>query len=56
MAYPPMSFGLTGAIAGALNLEQPTVCITGDAGLGMVMGELSLLTELQLTGNCDRDE
>lgn len=43
-----MSFGLTGAIAGALTLGQPTVCITGDAGFGMVMGELSLLTEYNL--------
>ena len=43
-----MSFGLTGAIAAALTLKQPTVCVTGDAGLGMVMGELSLLTELAL--------
>ncbi len=43
-----MSFGLTGAIAGAIALEQPVVCITGDAGFGMVLGELSLLTEYNL--------
>ncbi|MEM7346346.1 MAG: thiamine pyrophosphate-binding protein [Chloroflexota bacterium] len=43
-----MSFGVTGAIAAAFILDQPTVCITGDAGLGMVMGELSLITELDL--------
>lgn len=43
-----MSFGLTSAIAGALALDQPTVCITGDAGFGMVMGELGLLTEYSL--------
>lgn len=43
-----MSFGVTGAIAGALSLGQPAVCVTGDAGFGMVMGELSLLTEYDL--------
>lgn len=43
-----MSFGLTGAIAGAITLQQPTVCITGDAGFGMIIGELSLLTEHHL--------
>ena len=43
-----MSFGVTGAMAGALALDEPTVCVTGDAGFSMVMGELSLLTELDL--------
>lgn len=43
-----MGFGLTSAIAAALVSGQPTVCITGDAGLAMVMGELSLLQELRL--------
>jgi len=43
-----MSFGLTAAIAGAITLKQQTVCITGDAGFGMVMGELSLLSEYNL--------
>jgi len=43
-----MGFGITGAIAAAIVLEQPTVCITGDAGFGMVVGELSLLSELNL--------
>lgn len=43
-----MSFGVTGAIAGALSLGEPVVCVTGDAGFGMVMGELSLLTEYDL--------
>ena len=43
-----MGFGLPAAMAAALTLQRPTVCLTGDAGLGMVMGELSLLTELAL--------
>ena len=38
-----MGFGLTSAIAAAEVTGQPVVCITGDAGLAMVMGELSLL-------------
>ena len=43
-----MSFGVAGAIAGALTLNEHTLCVTGDAGLGMVMGELSLLAEYNL--------
>ncbi|MCB0194591.1 MAG: thiamine pyrophosphate-binding protein [Anaerolineae bacterium] len=43
-----MGFGLPAAIAAALELQQPVVCITGDAGFGMVLGELSLLTEYDL--------
>ena len=38
-----MGFGLTSAIAAAEATGQPVVCITGDAGLAMVMGELGLL-------------
>lgn len=43
-----MGFGLTSAIAAAMVTGQPTVCITGDAGLAMVIGELGLLKELNL--------
>ena len=43
-----MGFGLTSAIAAALVTGQPTICITGDAGLAMVIGELGLLKELNL--------
>ena len=43
-----MGFGLSSAIAAAEVARQPVVCITGDAGLAMVMGELSLLAERNL--------
>lgn len=43
-----MGFGLSSAIAAAEITRQPVVCITGDAGLAMVMGELGLLAERQL--------
>ena len=43
-----MGFGLSSAIAAAELTGEPVVCITGDAGLAMVMGELSLLVELGL--------
>ena len=43
-----MGFGLTSAIAAALVTGQTTVCISGDAGLAMVIGELGLLQELKL--------
>ncbi|MCY3976529.1 MAG: thiamine pyrophosphate-binding protein [Chloroflexi bacterium] len=43
-----MGFGLSSAIAAAEITSQPVVCITGDAGLAMVMGELGLLVERQL--------
>lgn len=43
-----MGFGLTSAIAAAKITGKPTICITGDAGLAMVMGELGLLAELDL--------
>ena len=43
-----MGFGLNSAIAAAEVTRQPTVCITGDAGLAMVMGELGLLSGRQL--------
>ena len=43
-----MGFGLSSAIAAAEIAGAPVVCITGDAGLAMVMGELSLLVERQL--------
>jgi acetolactate synthase-1/2/3 large subunit len=43
-----MGFGLPAAIAAALALQRPTLCVTGDAGLAMVLGELGLLAELEL--------
>ena len=43
-----MGFGLSSAIAAAQVKRQPTICITGDAGLAMVLGELGLLKELGL--------
>ena len=43
-----MGFGLTAAIAAARLTRAPTVCITGDAGLAMVMGELALIVEMDL--------
>ncbi len=43
-----MGFGLASAMAAAMVSAQPTVCITGDAGLAMVLGELSLLADRAL--------
>lgn len=43
-----MGFGLPAAMAAARIVRQPTVCITGDAGLAMVVGELSLAVEMSL--------
>ncbi len=43
-----MGFGLCSAIAAAATTGEPAVCITGDAGLAMVMGELGILVERQL--------
>ena len=43
-----MGFGLPAAMAAALTLRQTTVCLTGDAGLGMVLGELGVLAEHEL--------
>ena len=43
-----MGFGLCSAIAAAQQQRGPVICITGDAGLAMVMGELGLLRELGL--------
>jgi len=43
-----MSFGVTSAIAAARATGRPTVCVTGDAGLAMVVGELALAVELDL--------
>ena len=43
-----MGFGLPAAIAAALVLGEPAVCITGDAGFAMIMGELALIQELAL--------
>ncbi len=43
-----MGFGLPGAIAAAKVTQQPTVCIIGDGGMAMVMGELGLLRDLNV--------
>ena len=43
-----MGFGLASAIAAAQITRRLTICITGDAGLAMVVGELSLVTEQKL--------
>ena len=43
-----MGFGLSSAIAAAQASGQQVVCITGDAGLAMVMGELGSLCQLNL--------
>ncbi len=44
-----MGFGLPSAIGASFALGgQPTVCLTGDAGLAMVVGELSVLAQWQL--------
>jgi acetolactate synthase-1/2/3 large subunit len=43
-----MSFGLPAAIAASMTLNRPVVCLTGDGGLAMVLGELGLLAERQL--------
>ncbi len=43
-----MGFGLSSAIAAAEISGEPVVCVTGDAGLAMALGELGLLAERQL--------
>lgn len=43
-----MGFGLPAAIAAARVTKQTVVCITGDGGMAMVMGELGLLRDLNL--------
>ncbi len=43
-----MGYGLSSAIAAAKISRRQVVCITGDAGLAMVIGELGLLAELEL--------
>ncbi len=43
-----MGYGLSSAIAAASVSRRQVVCITGDAGLAMVLGELGLLAELEL--------
>lgn len=42
-----MGFGLSSAIAAAEISGAPVVCVTGDAGLAMAMGELGLVAERQ---------
>lgn len=43
-----MGFGLTSAIAAAKITRDTTICITGDAGLAMVLGELALVARYDL--------
>jgi len=43
-----MGFGVVGAIVAAHVTQKPAVCITGDAGMAMVIGELALLIGMQL--------
>ncbi|MEM7129997.1 MAG: thiamine pyrophosphate-binding protein [Chloroflexota bacterium] len=43
-----MGFGLPAAAAACRVLGQPTVCVTGDAGMGMVIGELNMVTQEEL--------
>src|SRR5690606_28195116 len=44
-----MGYGLPAALGAALALpDQLTVCVTGDAGFVMVMGELGVLARLNL--------
>ena len=43
-----MGYGLPAANAAARVLDEPVVCITGDGGLAMNMGELGLLMETPL--------
>ncbi|MDX1414390.1 MAG: thiamine pyrophosphate-binding protein [Candidatus Promineifilaceae bacterium] len=43
-----MGFGLPAAIAAARVTGETTLCIVGDGGMGMVMGELGLLREMEL--------
>jgi len=44
-----MGFALPSAIGASLALKgAPTVCLTGDAGMAMVMGELGVLAQLGL--------
>ena len=43
-----MGFGIPAAIAATKLSQQPTICITGDAGFAMVVGELSLAVEMKL--------
>ncbi|MDX1689104.1 MAG: thiamine pyrophosphate-dependent enzyme, partial [Candidatus Promineifilaceae bacterium] len=43
-----MGYGLPAAIAAARMTERTTLCVTGDGGLAMALGELGLLAELDL--------
>jgi acetolactate synthase-1/2/3 large subunit len=44
-----MGYGLPGAIGASLALPgQPVLCLTGDAGLAMALGDLALLAQAQL--------
>lgn len=43
-----MGFGLASGIAAARISNKVTICITGDAGLAMVLGELALVVEGEL--------
>lgn len=43
-----MGYGLPAAVAAARVTGQRTLCVTGDGGLAMALGELGLLAELEL--------
>ncbi|MCE2490080.1 MAG: thiamine pyrophosphate-binding protein [Anaerolineae bacterium] len=44
-----MGYGLAAAIGASLALERgPALCLSGDAGIAMVLGELELVTRLDL--------
>ncbi len=44
-----MGYGLAAAIGASLALERaPALCLSGDAGMAMVLGELELVTRLDL--------
>ena len=43
-----MGYGLPAAIAAARTTEKMTLCVTGDGGIAMALGELGLLSELDL--------
>ena len=42
-----MGSSLPGAMGAAMTLGEPVVCLTGDGGMAMVLGELGLLAEQQ---------
>lgn len=43
-----MGYGLPAAMGAALTLSEPTLCLTGDGGLAMCLGELGILSQSRL--------